>query len=81
MKEQNWNRKIAELEEFFSNPDLSDKPIKVNAWTTIKNCHKFIEANLKTVKANNGNKTFLPYLHQLEELKKVIIANKNQYDT
>jgi len=47
--------------------------IKLKNGGTIINIEKFIEAHLETVKANNGNKVFLPYLNRLKELKEIMI--------
>jgi len=38
-------------------------------------CPLFIDTHLATVKANNGNETFLPYLNRLQELKQVLTIN------
>jgi len=69
---ENWNTEITELEAFFNDMIISDEPVELNKWTTIKNCHRFINSNLKTVKANNGNNTFIPYLNQLQQLKEIL---------
>ena len=71
-KPEYWDEEIRRLEIFFDNATIPDEPMKVNSWTTIKNCRRFINSNLKTVKANNGNKTFIPYLDQLKDLMKVL---------
>ena len=72
---KNWNEEITELESFFNNTLIPDKPLKMNQWTTIKNCRRFINSNLKTVNSNNGNKTFIPYLNQLQRLKEILKEN------
>jgi len=40
----------------------------------------FIESHFATVKAHNGNRTFLPYLDRLKELKQVLTTNPNWYE-
>lgn len=70
-----WNDKIRELEAFFENIELPTQPIKVNAYSTILDCSLFIESHIETVKANKGNKTFLPYLHRLQEFKNTLSEN------
>ena len=72
---KNWNEEIRELESYFNNTFIPDKPVKLNQWSTIKNCKRFINSNLKTVRSNNGNKTFIPYLNQLQQLKQILKEN------
>lgn len=71
VKEQpeDWNNDIAELENYFAGIELPTKPIKLNECSIISNCSLFIENHFATIKRNNGNKTFLPYLNRLQELK------------
>ncbi|MCK4661989.1 MAG: hypothetical protein KAT68_03945 [Bacteroidales bacterium] len=68
---------INELETFFASMQLPTEPIKLNSWSTITDVSKFIEGHLPIVKANNGNKTFKPYLDRLHELKQYLIRNLN----
>lgn len=79
IKEQpkNWSNNIAELESYFASIALPTQPIKLNRCSKITNCSLFIECHLVTVKNNNGNRTFLPYLNRLQELKKVLTINSN----
>ena len=74
---QNWSNDIAELENYFASIELPTQPIKLNRWSTITDCSLFIESHLATVKRNNGNSTFLPYLNRLQELKQVLTINSN----
>jgi hypothetical protein len=76
-KQQNWDKQILELETFFKNTELPTEPTKLNKWTTILNCEIFIQSNLQTAKANNGNYTYEPYLNQLQELKDFLTINLN----
>ncbi len=69
---QNWSNDIAELENYFTSIELPTQPVKLNRCSTITNCSLFIESHLATVKANNGKRTFLPYLNRLQELKQVL---------
>ncbi|WP_288954489.1 DUF6371 domain-containing protein [uncultured Polaribacter sp.] len=64
----NWNVQIKELESFFKNMKLSKSEIKLNQCTTILNVNRFITSHLSTIKANNGNLIYLPYLVRLQEL-------------
>lgn len=68
----NWNEQIEELESFFKNIKLTKKDIKLNQCTTISNPNKFITSHLATVKANNGNLIYLPYLERIQELKVIL---------
>jgi len=72
---QNWNNDIAELENYFASIELPTQPVKLNRCSTITDCSLFIESHFATVKANNGKRTFLPYLNRLQELKQVLTIN------
>ena len=69
---ENWDQAIAELERYFSTATLPTVPVKLNACQTITDISKFIAGHLATVKANNGKRTFLPYLERLQELKQIL---------
>lgn len=73
----NWDREIKELETYFSAITPPAEPIQLNNLSTITNYSKFIDNHIATVKANNGNKTYLPYLKRLQELKRWIDINLN----
>ena len=64
-----WDATIKELENFFNSITLPTEAIKLNSFTTINDVPFFIKTNLFTVKAQNGKKTYLPYLGRLLELK------------
>jgi len=67
---EDWSVKIAEIENYFeTHPPL--KVVRFNASSTITDVHTFIASHIKIVKANNGKKTFLPYLERLEQLKEI----------
>jgi len=74
---QNWSNDIAELENYFASIELPTQPVKLNRCSTITDCSLFIESHFTTVKANNGKRTFLPYLNRLQELKQVLTTNLN----
>ena len=74
---QNWSNNIAELENYFASIELPTQPVKLNRCSTITDCSLFIESHFATVKGNNGNRTFLPYLNRLQELKQVLTINSN----
>ena len=68
-KQNQW-KEVEELEKYFHKKKLPEK-IKLNNWTTIK-CSQFVDSHLKTIKVNNGNKTFLPFLNRLMEFKNIL---------
>jgi hypothetical protein len=76
-KPESWEQDITELENYFTEITLPTQPVKLNKCSTITNCSLFIESHFATVKANNGKRTFLPYLNQLLELKQVLTTNIN----
>jgi hypothetical protein len=72
-----WSDEIAELETFFSGVELPTEPIRVNAWSTITNCTRFVASHLEVVKAKNGKRWFLSELERLQELKQILTINSN----
>jgi len=76
-KPENWEQDITELENYFTNITLPTQLVKLNRCSTITNCSLFIESHFATVKANNGKRTFLPYLNRMQELKQVLTTNLN----
>ena len=74
---RNWSNNIAELENYFANIELPTHPVRLNQHSTITDINIFIESHFATVKANNGKRTFLPYLNRLQELKQVFTSNFN----
>lgn len=71
-KPESWEQDITELENYFAGIAVPTQPVKLNHYSTITNCSLFIESHFATVKANNGKRTFLPYLNRLQELKQVL---------
>lgn len=71
-KPESWDIEIAELEHFFKLATHPAQSIMLNDCSTIINYSKFIDSHLATAKGNNGNRSFLPFLQRLHELKKVI---------
>jgi hypothetical protein len=76
-KPKSWDQDITELENYFTGITLPTQPVKLNQCSTITDCSLFIESHFATVKANNGKRTFLPYLNRLQELKQVLTTNLN----
>jgi len=76
-KTENWEQDITELKNYFAGIALPTQPVKLNQCSTVTNISLFIESHFTTVKANNGNSTYLPYLKRLREFKQVLTANLN----
>ena len=76
-KPENWEQDITELENYFASIELPTQPVKLNRCSTITDWYLFIESHFATVKANNGKRTFLPYLNRLQELKQILTTNLN----
>lgn len=72
---QNWEQDISELENYFASMMLPTRPVPISRGVTIIDCSLFIESHIATLKEKNGNRTFLPYLSQLQELKRVFTTN------
>ncbi len=69
---KNWSNDIAELETYFAGIHIPAHPIRLNQCSIITDCTLFIESHLENVKHNNGNMAYLPYLHRLNELKRIL---------
>lgn len=65
-----WEQEIVELDQYFASIEMPSFPIRLNSWTYVVNVSEMIKTHFTTVRANNGNKTFLPFLNRLQELKK-----------
>ena len=76
-KPESWEQYITELENYFAGITIPNQPVKLNRFSTITDCSLFVESHFATVKANNGKRTFLPYLNRLQELKQVLTTNLN----
>jgi len=58
------------IEQWFKdNPP--PKKIKVSRFEMITDTDKFIKNHIRTLRANPGNRTFIPYYERLIQLKKV----------
>jgi hypothetical protein len=76
-KPQNWNNDIAELENYFTSIELPTQPFNLNKCSTITDCSLFFKSHFAAVTGNKGNRTFLPYLNRLQELKQILTINSN----
>lgn len=72
-KTENWEQEIIDLENFFFySIELPAEPIKLSQEETIIDIRKIIDSHLSIIKAQNGNRIYLPYLHRLQILKKFL---------
>uniref|UniRef100_A0A6M3LV05 DUF6965 domain-containing protein n=1 Tax=viral metagenome TaxID=1070528 RepID=A0A6M3LV05_9ZZZZ len=70
---ENWEQEIIDLKNFFFNSiELPTEPIKLSQAETIIDIRKFINSHLSIVKAQNGNRVYLPYLNRLKKLKECL---------
>jgi hypothetical protein len=70
-RQERWD--IPTLEKFFATTQLPDPPVRLNAWTTIMDIQRFVEAEFTTVIANNGNPTYRCSYDRLIQLMEIII--------
>ncbi len=73
---ENWNNEITELETFFGSERWPAGAIALSGGTTITDCTLFLQSHIATLKANNGNKTFLPYMERTRALRQFFENNK-----
>lgn len=77
----NWTTQIKELGQFFKQIQPTDQTIRLNSSSRISNLQLFVENHLKTIRRNNGNRTYLPYLHRLQEMRQTLVpANSEPHD-
>ena len=74
---ENWDKEIEEVERFLKDTTLPEDPIRINSYSTITDFQKFFKGHMGFVKANNGNKTYRPYMDRLIELKDFLIKNRD----
>jgi hypothetical protein len=76
-QEINWRKEVNELELFFSTFSLPKSPIKINTHSTITDVKLFIRSHIATIKANEGKRSFMPYLIRLKQLRGYLRENFN----
>lgn len=64
-----WTDKINELEEYFNTIMVPVGTFQVTPSLKITDLSVFIDSHLQTVKNYNGNKTFIPYMDRLNQVK------------
>lgn len=63
-----WTEELEQIEGYFSTHPLPVVPVLLDGHTVIAEPGKFLETHLATLKANDGRRTFLPYLDRLRAL-------------
>jgi len=76
-KLESWDLDITELGTYFKTATLPTDPVRLNQCSTITDVYLFVRSHLSIVETHNGNKTFLPYLDRLKELKQYLIRTAN----
>lgn len=72
-----WCEEIAALESYFATAQIPAVPVKIDECSTITDVPRFVAGHLSLVKANAGNRIFLPYLERLQRLRE-ILENQTQ---
>lgn len=72
-----WTSRLQALETFFQSFTLPTEPIRINKGVTVIDVAKYLDTNLSTARANNGNPYFLPYLERVEALREKLIKEQN----
>jgi hypothetical protein len=75
IQKEDWTQQIIEIETLLKQKKIPTVPIKLNASTVILNPLKFIESHIATVKANNGNLIYLPYLERIQNFSQFLMRN------
>lgn len=73
---ESWNAEIEELEKALVGISLPTIPLKIQGCNTIIEPSEFIKAHLATIKVNDGNPVYLPYLECLNEFRIVLHSPK-----
>jgi hypothetical protein len=71
-----WSNEIEEMEQFFKSIKLPEM-IKLDQCSKITDVPLFVESHLSVLKAQNGNRRYMPYLDRLNEMKTILKANLN----
>jgi hypothetical protein len=71
-----WSSQINEFETFFNSIELPKEPIKLNSFCTV-NVSQMVETHIASLKRNEGNKWFIPYIDRLNDLKTYLENRKH----
>ena len=75
MNVETWD--IDKLELFFRNNDLPEGSIRLDSCSVITDVPLFIKSHLDIVKAQHGKQRYLPYLHRLQEFRRLAYMQLN----
>lgn len=75
VKCEDWRQELIELEKYFKTVSLP-AITQLNKAAKITNVPLFIDTHFQTLNRYKGNKTFLPYLTRLKELKQLLTTNQ-----
>ena len=67
---------ISGLQLFFQTATIPTDPVRLDQCSTILNVPNMVESHFETVKAQNGNPRYLPYILRLESLKQILSTLK-----
>lgn len=70
--DDSWADEIGQLEQFYSKITFPSAPVRLCRCSTVVNGPLFVESHLAIVKANQGKRTFLPYLERLRKFREVL---------
>ena len=70
-----WENEVTDLESYFKNKVFTKQSIKLSCHSNITNISTFVHTHLSIIKRNVGNKTFLPYLERLQNLKTIFTSH------
>ena len=64
--------KVDDIQMFFDSLPELPKDFKLSECETITDVERFVEVHVSFLKANTGNRLFLPYYHRLEKAYNLI---------
>lgn len=70
-QKSNWDKELADLEEFFKNLSIPTS-LKPNRGSTINDLPRFIEHHMGVIRAQNGRRVYRPYLDRLIAIKETL---------
>jgi len=74
LKREDWTPELIEFENYFKMVSFPAM-VQLNKAAKITNVPLFIDTHFQTLNNYNGNKTFLPYLNRLRNLKQLLTTN------
>jgi hypothetical protein len=80
-KSDSWSQELADLENYFASAVLPSNSLRLNSFSTITDCSLFVESHLSTLRQNNGKRSFMPYLGRLNNLRSILDADSNTYQS